>query len=301
VRQPFAVVYRRIFESLFSKIMKKKATVLLSLLLIVYSTQALAWGRTGHKLVAEIAYRYMSEDARKALTKYLDGMTMDEAGNWMDDQRSNNYYNFMRTWHYLDVEKGQQYQPSPERNAITVLNAAYNELKNYQTLKDKDIRRDLLLMFHLVGDIHQPLHVGYPNDKGGNDITPASGLVSGNLHSMWDTQILEYAGITIDSCLAQGEKLTPEQTEDLKKINLLRWYAQSRSYLDFVYSYDKNGVDKAYIDSAKVIIEKQIFTAGIRLASMVNEIFATGRKTASLPVRLETQTQYQKTYFRKAS
>ena len=58
-----------------------------------------------------------------------------------------------------------------------------------------------MLIFHLIGDLHQPLHTGYAIDKGGNTIEITSPYVGGNLHSVWDTQIIEYKNVTLDSCL----------------------------------------------------------------------------------------------------
>ena len=46
---------------------------------------------------------------------------------------------------------------------------------------------------HFVGDIHQPMHIGYPHDRGGNDhlLEFADGRQT-NMHSLWDGQIIEH-------------------------------------------------------------------------------------------------------------
>lgn len=179
----------------------------------------------------------------------------------------------MRTWHYLDIDKGLVYTPSTERNILTVLHSAITDLKQYKTLKRKEIKRDILLIFHLIGDLHQPLHTGYAIDKGGNTIQVTSPYVGGNLHSVWDTQIIEYKNITLDSCMQTYNTLDIAEIVEIKKINELKWMYQSRSLLDTVYSFENNFLDKSYIDSNADIIKKQLVMAGLRLASIFSSVF----------------------------
>lgn len=257
-------------------IMKKRISAfLLVLCLMSVSGKLFAWGKKGHELVAEIGFRFLDDSTKQIVKKYLGNLTIEEAANWMDDERSNSYYNYMRTWHYLDLDKGQTYTPNGERNILTVLHSAIEDLKNYKSLKKKDIKRDLLLIFHLVGDLHQPLHTGYAIDKGGNAVNITSDYVSGNLHGVWDTQIIDYKNITLDSCMQTYATLTAGDISDIKKINELKWMYQSRSLLDTVYSFKNNVLDKKYIDSNAEVIKKQLVIAGIRLASILNEVFVT--------------------------
>ncbi len=232
-----------------------------------------AWGAKGHGLVAEIAFHFLDDSTKLKVKKYLGNLTIEEAANWMDDSKSNSYYDYMRTWHYLDIDKGQHYTPSSERNIITVLYSAINELKGIDKMKKKDIKRDLLLIFHLMGDLHQPLHTGYTVDKGGNTINVTSQNFASNLHSAWDTQILESEGVTLQKCLAIYPTYSPEKIDSIKKINVLAWMNQSRSYLDFVYDYKNDFLDSTYIQKSVVIIENQLLQGGMRLASVLIEVF----------------------------
>ena len=244
--------------------------------------QSFAWGKRGHELVAEIAFRFLDEPTKELVKKYLGNLSIEEAANWMDDERSNSYYNYMRTWHYLDIDKGMQYDKnSTERNILTILHSAIVELRQFKTLRKKDIKRDLLLIFHLVGDLHQPLHTGYAIDKGGNTINITSDHVSGNLHSVWDTQILEYKNITLDSCLQVYATLDTTEITEIKKINELKWMYQSRSFLDTVYSFKNNFLDQTYIDNSAAIIKKQLIVAGLRLASILKDCLGTANTNAA--------------------
>ena len=255
--------------------MKKKfVQVLLVCMLMITSGKVFAWGKTGHELVAQIAFHFLDEPTKNLVQEYLGNLSIEEAANWMDDSKGNTYYNYMRSWHYLNLEKGEKYSPSSERNILTILHSAIINLRTYKTIKKKDVKRDLLLIFHLIGDLHQPLHCGYGIDRGGNSIEINSPFVSGNLHSVWDTQILEYKNIKLDSCLELYKTYDEKTIANFNKIDELKWMYQSRSLLDTVYSFQDNFLDERYIDNNATIIKTQLLTAGLRLASVLKEAFA---------------------------
>ena len=256
--------------------MKRGIPVLLFVVILsCFSAKSYAWGQRGHELVAQIAFRFLDDSTQQIVKKYLGNLSIEEAANWMDVERGNSYYNYMRTWHYLDMDKGENYTPSTERNILTVLHSAIVELKDYKNMKRKEVKYRLLLIFHLIGDLHQPLHTGYAIDKGGNTIQVTSPYVGGNLHSVWDTQIIEYKNITLDSCLQTYAALDTTQVADIKKINELKWMYQSRSLLDTVYSFQNDFLDKSYIDSNADVIKKQLVMGGLRLASLLTSLFGS--------------------------
>ena len=65
-----------------------------------------AWGRTGHHLIAEIAASIMNESAKANVQKYLGNISFEEASVWMDEMRSDHQYDYMKPWHYINIEKG---------------------------------------------------------------------------------------------------------------------------------------------------------------------------------------------------
>lgn len=252
--------------------MKKQISAFfLILLTMIYSQPSFAWGKRGHEMVGQIAYNLLDEPTRELVKKYLGNLSFAEAANWMDDERSNSYYNYMRTWHYIDFDKGMSYTPTTERNILTVLHSAIVDLRLWKTGKRKDVKRDLLLIFHLVGDLHQPLHTGYATDRGGNDIQINSNAVSGNLHSVWDTQIIDYMNITLDSCMSLYATLDPAEVKKIAKLEEMSWMYQSRTFLDTVYSFKNGYLDQPYLAMSAKIIKMQLVKAGIRLASVIRE------------------------------
>lgn len=235
-------------------------------------TKSFAWGSKGHQLVAEIAFKYLDDSTKMKVKRYLRKMSIEDAATWMDDMRSNNYYDYMRTWHYLDIPKDSLYKPVSEGNILTVLNTIMQDMKHKEKLKDSKIKEYILMTFHLMGDLHQPLHTGYPSDKGGNSVEIKAPGYSGNLHSFWDTDIIDQKKINLDSCTKFYADYTPTQVAEIQHIDLLKWMYESRSNLGEVYNFNNGKIDQSYVDRNAVLIEKQLLLAGLRLASLLKEI-----------------------------
>ncbi len=271
-------------QTIVDKIKYMKKILISSVLFLTLagiSKQSFGWGKTGHELTGSLAWHFLDDSTRNIVMDYLDNLSFEEAANWMDDVRSNSYFDFQRTWHYVDFEKGTKYEPTSEKDLLTVLHSAIAQIKQYKTIKKKDVRRALLLIFHLVGDLHQPLHCGYASDRGGNSISITSDVVSGNLHSVWDTDIIVYKQINMDSCLNAYKTFDSSTIANSIKINELKWVYESRSHLDTVYSFKDNFLDVRYVDSNSETIKKQLVLAGLRLAAIFRSVFNPEAKMPS--------------------
>jgi hypothetical protein len=255
------------------KLMKKIIASLSLLLMFAMPTYSYAWGKSGHEIVAQIAFNYLDEATKKEVMRYLKRMSIEQASTWMDENRSEPFYNYMRPWHYIDITKGEEYVPTAEKNMITVLKSAIYGLQHKETLSNKQISEYIKIIFHLVGDLHQPLHTGYPEDKGGNTIEIKSPIYNGNLHSFWDTQIIEAEGIKLKDCLDMYSLFSEAELKSINKINVLQWMKQSRSLLDQVYDFKDGKIERPYIDSNKIVIKRQLLIGGLRLASVLRDAF----------------------------
>ena len=133
---------------------------------------------------------------------------------------------------------------------------------------------EVVILTKVIGDIHHPLHVGYGIDKGGNLTEVEFINKKSNLHKVWDTEIIQYLSINTNDCINANSKLTNTEIKEIQKIDVIGWMNESRSYLDNVYDFKDGIIDKNYIDKNTVVIEKQLFDAGLRLAAVLNEIFS---------------------------
>lgn len=256
---------------------KRFAFSLLLLFISFVPYTCFAWGKDGHQIVGNLAEHFLSDSTRQKVQKYLGKTSFAYAATWMDESRSNDYYGYMRTWHYIDFDKGEEYKPVAERNALTVLHAAIKDLQHKKDFKNSAIREKLYMIFHLVGDLHQPLHVGYSNDRGGNSVQVSYIFKSynSNLHSVWDTEIIQSEKINVDSCLKVYATFTADEVKNYKKINEIQWMKESRSLLDTVYNFDqdKGLLDKTYVLNNKSIVTRQLVLSGLRLAAVLEELF----------------------------
>jgi hypothetical protein len=260
--------------------MKKIAVVIA--LFFSLPKHSLAWGKDGHQMTANIAWYFLDENSRQIISKYLHGIKFAQAGTWMDDMRSDSYYNYMRTWHYIDFEKDSVYRPTAEKNALTVLNAAVIGLQHPENLKDRDIKTDILLIFHLVGDFHQPLHTGYASDKGGNSVDVSFLKGSTNLHHVWDSDIIDEKEIKMEDCIKLYSTLSADEVAKIKQIKIMQWMRESRALLNDVYDFKDGKIDQAYVDKNAEIIKMQLLKGGLRLASIL-EMAAKALSASSNP------------------
>jgi hypothetical protein len=251
-----------------------------------FPVNSFAWSREGHHMVAQIAYQLLSASAKEKLKAYLGNTSIEDAATWMDEQRGgNNQYKYLTTTHYINIEKGGKIDPFQKGNIYTELNTVISELEKGSN--PEDLKLNLMILIHLVGDVHQPLHDGYGNDKGGNSINVFLFGKQTNLHSVWDGAIINKEHITSQTILANYGKLSAAQIAGLKTENVANWINESRSSLPQIYSFSNSTLDESYVQKATPIIEEQILKAGIRLSGILEK--ALGNTTAPVPVQQTVQ------------
>jgi S1/P1 Nuclease len=271
------------------------------LMVCVVPYQLFAWGNAGHRIVAKIAYNQLKPAVKDSINKYLQLAHIEDAGTWMDDVRSDPSYAYMSTWHYINIEKGHDGNldsldkiiieagknvkdvhdvPDSVANIIWAINRAITELENRQNLSKDQIALDIKMLFHLVGDLHQPLHVGYGVDRGGNSIVVYVHNQPSNLHRVWDTDMIESDIMGHPTTWADLSKYNKEQLAGIRHVDINQWLADSRTKLGIVYDYKGDNINQKYIDRNVPVVEEQLLKAGLRLASLLNQIFApqTGNK-----------------------
>ena len=243
--------------------------------ILLFSGQLFAWGPQGHRIIGEIAFARMNSKTRSVLKKWLDPMPMDKASTWMDEIRTDRTYDYMKTWHYINTNKGGNYYPGDDPNIINALNKVIDELTR-RTIKDKkQIKTDLLVLIHLTGDIHQPLHVGYGTDMGGNSISVSFLGKPSNLHKVWDDDIIQVSKITAKDCMNIKDAQIVYKEATMRP-DVVDWMNQSRNLLPGVYDLKKGSIDKSYVSKNTYVIEKQLLLAGARLATLLDKLLATG-------------------------
>jgi len=254
--------------------MKHRFLVLIGLC-VFFSWPVYSWGPTGHKLVALIARSQLDDKVVENVNYFLKGMSWEDAACWMDQVKNEPKYDYMKTWHYVNFPKDKTYVVTKEFNVITRLEYCLRMLE-YKTYQTEDVLHETLkLLFHLIADLHQPLHCAYEEDRSGNDIKIYMIAKETNLHKLWDSDIIENKRMDMWHCAKAlvGLKLSAKKRADIEKINVMVWMNETRALLPSVYATNGNKVDLRYIDESATLIEIQLMKAGLRLAAVLNKYF----------------------------
>ena len=255
--------------------MKKKWYAGLIVIMMWMPVRLLAWGKEGHQLVARLAMYQLSPETRAKVLQALNGMTPEAASTWMDDVRRDTAYRYTASWHYINIEKDSSYHPGPGANVINALNDAYRQLQHKDTLSPERERFDVLVLFHLCGDLLQPLHVGYGADKGGNDMQVNFEGKGTNLHSVWDSRIIDDQHIGFSDLQDTTKAPSKRSIRKLRrqKIDFVKYLQEGRSYLPEVYGFEGHTLDESYMQKNKPLVEEQLQTAGKLLAACLEHAF----------------------------
>ena len=270
-----------------------KKPVLYSLLSVVLSINPLTsvpaypWKEKGHEIVGHIAQRRLTEKAWRKIKAILRPKSpvaseLAEAAVWPD--KIGRTIKDMDPLHYVNFRTGDtgydQHRNCPLRNCIVEALPWYRRV-----MVDKDAplnARRIALRFvaHLVGDIHQPLHAGFEEDKSGNTILVRFKDRQGKLHWWWDTGFLETAeeGPTADIARRLDEAITPEERSAWLGGPIVQW-AEKSFELARTHAYDlpdtpgTKVITDDYFNRAMSVIRQRLAQAGVRLAWVLNEAF----------------------------
>lgn len=250
----------------------KKLIITLAII-TVFANTLFAWGKRGHEIVAQIAKHYLDKSVIKKVQSYLGTMSFEEAAVWMDQIKSNHSYDYMKPWHYINIDCDATYVKTSEPNIINALEDAIANLDINSYRSKEAINFNLKLIFHLIGDLHQPLHAGYSDDRGGNYAQVKFLKKKTNLHFVWDESIIQYSNITAADCIKQGNLMSVKEIKYIQQINPVAWLNDSRSCLTQVYAFKNGNITESYIKTNTLIVKKQLLKAGLRLAAVLNKTF----------------------------
>ena len=266
-----------------------RSLVLVVVLLLAAPHASRAWGVLGHRAVARIAENHLTPAARQQVSKLLGQETMPLVSTWADELRADPQFKETAPWHYLNVATGLDFAafvaqlndpalaaPAAPTNAYTALLQARRDLKDPKKTTDEK-RVALKFLIHLVGDVHQPLHVGHADDKGGNSIVVNwRAKDDTNLHSLWDTAIMEFPGFTYTEMTTAYDHASSAEIKQWQKDDMTTWLFESYQLCTPIYAAAAANpkFDWHFYPTFGPIAQQQVLKAGIRLAGVLNEIFA---------------------------
>lgn len=251
----------------------KKFVFLLAV--IAYSNTAFSWGVTGHRATGWIAEKYLSKKARKALEQILNGQSLAMASTWMDEVRSDSSYNRMTDWHWVTIPDGMTYEQSeknPNGDVIMTIERIIAELKS-KKLTPKEEVEHIKILVHLIGDIHQPLHVGLGTDRGGNDVKVMWFRTESNLHRVWDSDMIDDTKLSYTELAQSLAKPDAVTIKTWQQAPVRTWATESMRYRKQVYDIGNTRLGYRYSYQYFDIVRERLLQAGVRLAGVLNDIY----------------------------
>jgi len=252
-----------------------------------------AYGPLGHQIVGDIAASYLCDRAATRVHGLLDGESLGRASRWADWIRSEPKWRKSLPWHFINVADDGDVADATGRSGGDVIWAIR---KFRDELADSDLdksrrARALRFLAHFVADVHQPLHVGRQEDRGGNKIAVViDGRVS-NLHRFWDAQWLlkqdrKQRGYAMAGQVASIRALAAGRIDAWQSAGVLEWARESQALRPTVYAFGSASpaeLDAQYTTAALAISRERLSAAGVRLAGLLNHIFCKDPGSRSLP------------------
>lgn len=258
--------------------MKTKCIALLCILscIILNAETNPIWGRTGHRVVGAIADNYLKNSTKRQLKKLLNHQSLAFTSTFADEIKSDERYKEFYTWHFLNMPLDGTYETSakhPDGDLVTGI-AYCKKIITDKTSSDDDKAFYLKLLIHLIGDLHQPMHLGLEADRGGNDFNVQWQYKDSNLHRVWDTQMIESYGMSYTELADNADYLSKAEVKTIQEGTVLDWIAETHELTKDVYSSVEKGNNLRNSYSYKYfnIARHQLQKAGIRLAKVLNDI-----------------------------
>jgi hypothetical protein len=293
--------------------------IIVVLCLIFLTTPSFALGKIGHRVLCQLSYDLLTDDKKNKIDQLLELLPNSEkkridrynslnkaqpisfadSCTWADAIKSDKTYDKFKSSHYLNVNRNVE-----EINAVSCpsscLTTAIFEHQQQLFTSQNNQQKLIALMFlgHWLGDIHQPLHVSFASDLGGNNvkIQPYIGKCN-NLHWYWDHCLLfsrnKYQGETQKDYYQWSyqqlykelsNSLTTQLISTVQRTDVMLWANESLSIIradEFNYcqlngdycqrlTNDKIILSSHYHHQYREVLKKRILQGAVRLSVILS-------------------------------
>ena len=241
-----------------------------------------AWGLLGHRIIGQIADGYLTPKAKTEIAKILGTESVAMASNWPDFVKSDPAYKYLSLWHYVNFESGILFQKMDSllkadtaTNAYTKINFLTTELKKGKLLPVETKQLYVRILIHLIGDVHQPLHLGRVDDRGGNAVKVKWFNSEANLHQVWDEKLISFQELSYTEYVNAINFTTLKQRTAWQKQTLSQWMYDTYQLTEKVYAETvaESRLDYLYNYKFVAAMNDQLLKGGVHLAGIFNEIF----------------------------
>jgi hypothetical protein len=260
------------------------AAFFLAVALTAAASPAVAWSAKGHRIIAELAERELSPQALAAVRALLADEptpTLAAVATWADEVRSEEAWRNTARWHFVNFPRGDcRYRAARDcadgRCIVDAIESQRAVLANRRTPAAQRVQA-LKFVVHMVGDIHQPLHAGYGDDRGGNDTQIRFDREGSNLHALWDGLLLDTRRLDWQQHARVIAASGPLPAAGSMRGRVAQsWAEESCAVLESAAIYPgARRIDRSYVERSLPVAEARIKLAAARLAATLEE--ALGR------------------------
>ncbi|RZK79993.1 MAG: S1/P1 Nuclease [Pedobacter sp.] len=235
--------------------------IILPLLLMACSLTLISWGVVGHRAIGKIAEQHLSTKAKTAVGDLLGNESLAMVSTYPDEIRSYQQFAYTAPWHYVNLPHGLTFEQFSNQlttlekpNIYKALLNCVTDLKNPTKTKEEKVFA-LKFLVHLVGDLHQPMHTGRSEDSGGNGVKVKLMRKESNLHGLWDSGLIDYAGMTYTELANTCDQANNQTIKQWQKDDIVKWvyesyeisqnlYAEAEKNPEFDYTYYPNHAEE---------------------------------------------------------
>ena len=248
-----------------------RVTIAIATALLV--TNAHAWGREGHEVVASLAATQLSTKARAEVDRLLamePGETLQSISTWPDEHRSP----ATSPWHYVNFPRDTcNYDAARDcPDGHCVVGVIGKQLEILASSAPDDTRlKALKYVVHFVADVHQPLHAGFGDDRGGNSYQLQAFGKGSNLHALWDSGLI--GSLNEDAEALTKRLISKGNAPNAADLNVVHAAEESCKIVNNARFYPERKVGRDYVELYVPVMEQRLTVAGARLAGLLNRLF----------------------------
>jgi len=263
-------------------VIKNKAALILIICGVLLCQNVFAnnidWSKTGHRVIGEVAQQHLNRKTEKALAKILEGQSLATIATFADDIKSDSSYRKFSSWHYVNFPTKEKYgetAPSNHGDVVFGIQECTLIIKDKKSTKKEKVFY-IKLLVHLVGDLHQPMHTGRLEDKGGNAIAVTWFGKATNLHRVWDAQLIADYNMSYTELSNTLPVLSKKEIKTIQMGDAYSWVEESQDLANRVYETTEAQSSLGYEYSYKWwgSVENQLQKGGLRLAAILNNLFS---------------------------
>lgn len=262
----------------------KEFFALTCIILLLPTSPALAWGPAGHRIVGSAAHALLDAKARKEVDAILafDGSgdpaaALNSACNWPDEIRDTSEWEWSAPLHYVNIPRSTRHYAAqrdcPDGICVTAgITRFANELTRRDLTPEKRWQA-LAFLCHLAGDIHQPLHAGFRDDRGANRVNIEYRGKEWNLHRFWDSVLTMEKRIDEDQMISTiVAQARPDLPLSWSPSETVRWTEESHDLAANEAYPEGRHIDSEFAEKAWDITQSQWLKASMRLALILNAV-----------------------------